>query len=127
MFFLGNDGMVRRIAEYPQHPGWGTLNLLETIGAGVIALAVATFLVNVVVSLRSRDVAADDPWLGHTLEWATSSPPPRHNFERPLPPITSYAPLLDLRERNREREGAGAMRVPAGGGGPGTARVEREA
>jgi cytochrome c oxidase subunit 1 len=126
MFFLGNDGMVRRIAEYPQHPGWGTLNLIETIGAGVIALAVAIFLANVVVSLRSRDAASDDPWLGHTLEWATSSPPPRHNFERPLPPITSYAPLLDLHERDREREGAGATRVPAGGG-PGTASVEREA
>jgi cytochrome c oxidase subunit 1 len=34
-----------------------------------------------------------------TLEWATSSPPPRHNFDRPLPPITSFAPLYDLRHR----------------------------
>jgi len=109
MFFLGQDGMVRRISRYPEHPGWGTLNLLESIGAGIIALAVLTFLINVVVSLRRRDLAGNDPWLGHTLEWATSSPPPAHNFERPLPPIRSYAPLLDLRheaeDRARRREG----------------------
>jgi cytochrome c oxidase subunit 1 len=119
MFFLGNYGMPRRIADYPSHPGWGTLNLLETAGAGVIALAVATFLVNVVVSLRHREAAGEDPWLGHTLEWATSSPPPRHNFERALPPITSYAPLLDLRQRAADRDGAAMMRVPAGRAGLG--------
>ena len=98
MFFLGNEGMPRRVSRYPTHPGWGTLNLLETIGAGIIALGVLVFLVNVVVSLRRRVAAGDDPWLGHTLEWATGSPPPPLNFERPLPPIRSYAPLLDLRE-----------------------------
>jgi cytochrome c oxidase subunit 1 len=105
MFVLGEEGMTRRIAEYPQHPSWGTLNLIESIGAGVIAVAVASFLFNVWVSLRRREPAGDDPWLGHTLEWATSSPPPRLNFERPLPPITSYAPLLDLRERAAVHEG----------------------
>ena len=107
MFFLGNDGMPRRVSRYPAHPGWGTLNLLETIGAGIIALGVLVFLINVFVSLRRRVVAGDDPWLGHTLEWATTSPPPALNFERPLPPIRSYAPLLDLRlealDRERER------------------------
>jgi cytochrome c oxidase subunit 1 len=99
MFFLGTDGMDRRIARYPQHPGWATLNRIETAGAGVIAIAIAVFLANVVISLRRPVAAGDDPWLGHTLEWATSSPPPRLNFERPLPPIQSYAPLLDLREQ----------------------------
>lgn len=98
MFLLGEKGMPRRIAEYPRHPGWGALNLLESIGAGIVALAILVFLFNVWVSLRARVPAGDDPWLGHTLEWATSSPPPRHNFDRPLPPIRSYAPLLDLRE-----------------------------
>lgn len=106
MFVLGEEGMTRRIAEYPQHPGWGTLNLIESIGAGIIAVAVAVFLFNVWVSLRERVPAGDDPWHGHTLEWATSSPPPRLNFERPLPPITSYAPLLDLRERAARDAGA---------------------
>ncbi|MBV9917913.1 MAG: cbb3-type cytochrome c oxidase subunit I, partial [Solirubrobacterales bacterium] len=107
MFFLGNDGMVRRISRYPSHPGWGTTNLIETIGAGIIALGVLLFLFNVWVSLRRREIAGDDPWDGHTLEWATSSPPPPLNFERPLPPIRSYAPLLDLRlqAQDRAREG----------------------
>ncbi len=110
MFFLGLEGMPRRVSRYPAHPGWGTLNELETIGAGIIALGIVTFLVNVFVSLRRREVAGDDPWLGHTLEWATSSPPPPHNFDRPLPPIRSYAPLLDLREEtaDRDRQRAGA-------------------
>ncbi|WP_249010163.1 cbb3-type cytochrome c oxidase subunit I [Conexibacter sp. DBS9H8] len=98
MFFLGSDGMARRIARYPTHPGWAGLNQLETAGAGLIALAVAVFLLNVVVSLRRPRLAGPDPWLGHTLEWATSSPPPALNFTEPLPPIRSYAPLLDLRE-----------------------------
>jgi cytochrome c oxidase subunit 1 len=110
MFFVGNDGMPRRISRYPQNPGWATLNRLETAGAFVIAIAVAVFLANIFVSLRHREPAGDDPWLGHTLEWATSSPPPAHNFESALPPIRSYAPLLDLREqaadREREREAA---------------------
>jgi cytochrome c oxidase subunit I len=109
MFFLGQEGMPRRISRYPAHPGWGTLNLLESIGAGVIALGVLTFLVNIVVSLRRRELAGADPWLGHTLEWATSSPPPPHNFDSPLPQIRSYAPLLDLRheaqDRAREQQG----------------------
>ena len=72
------------------------------------------FLLNVVVSLRRRVPAGDDPWLGHTLEWATSSPPPPLNFEAPLPPIRSYAPLLDLREEAVDRD-ARAREVTAAG------------
>jgi cytochrome c oxidase subunit 1 len=95
MFFLGFDGMQRRVPDYA--PRLGDLNLLSSIGAGVIALGILVFLINVVVSLRRRQPAGDDPWQGQTLEWATSSPPPRHNFQRPLPPISSHAPLLDRR------------------------------
>jgi cytochrome c oxidase subunit 1 len=111
MFFLGEDGMPRRVARYSQHPEWATLNRIETAGAGVIALAIIAFLTNVLVSLRHRVAAGDDPWLGHTLEWATSSPPPALNFEHPLPPIRSYAPLLDLREQ--AEDAAAAHSAPA--------------
>ncbi len=104
MFFLGADGMPRRISRYPTHPGWGTLNLIESVGAGIIALGVLTFIINVVVSLRRRVPAGADPWLGHTLEWATSSPPPAQNFVTALPPIRSYTPLLDLRHEAEDRE-----------------------
>jgi cytochrome c oxidase subunit 1 len=104
MFFLGQDGMPRRIADYPTHPEWGSLNLLESIGAGIIALGVLVFLINVVSSLRRRVPAGNDPWAGQTLEWATTSPPPPLNFTEPLPPITSYAPLLDLRHQAEDRQ-----------------------
>ncbi|UGS38368.1 cytochrome c oxidase subunit I [Capillimicrobium parvum] len=96
MFLLGQDGMTRRIADYPSSEGWGALNLVSTIGAFVIALAVLVFVVNVVVSTRARRPAGPDPWDGQTLEWATTSPPPPHNFDA-LPPVRSYAPLLDLK------------------------------
>jgi cytochrome c oxidase subunit 1 len=55
------------------------------------------FIWNVAVSLAGGREAGDDPWGGHSLEWATTSPPPRHNFTR-LPPVRSFAPLLDVRE-----------------------------
>jgi cytochrome c oxidase subunit 1 len=97
MFILGADGMTRRIAAYPRSTGWQGLNQLETAGSYLIALSVAIFLLNVWISLRARIPAGDDPWLGQTLEWATTSPPPRHNFAA-LPPVRTYAPLLDLRE-----------------------------
>ncbi|MFL5822878.1 MAG: cbb3-type cytochrome c oxidase subunit I [Solirubrobacteraceae bacterium] len=106
MFFLGQYGMPRRIARYPQHPEWVTLNQLETIGSGIIALAVLVFLINVWVSLRRRVVAGPDPWGGQSLEWWTSSPPPEHNFTDPLPPIRSYSPLLDLRHEEEDRQRA---------------------
>ena len=106
MFIVGAEGMPRRISRYPQHPGWATLNQIETAGSVIIALGVLVFLINVVISLRERVPAGDDPWLGHTLEWATTSPPPPLNFEHPLPPIRSYAPLLDLRQEAEEAEAA---------------------
>jgi cytochrome c oxidase subunit 1 len=97
MFFLGQAGMPRRVADYPRSADWGTPNLLSTIGAFLIALAVAVFLVNVWVSMRhDRRPAGDDPWDAHTLEWATSSPPPPENFDV-VPPVRSYAPLYDLK------------------------------
>lgn len=99
MFLVGQDGMPRRIASYAQHPGWATDNRLSTAGSVVIAIGVLVFLINVFVSLHDREPAGDDPWEGHTLEWGTSSPPPPLNFSKPLPQIRSYAPLLDLRER----------------------------
>jgi cytochrome c oxidase subunit 1 len=104
MFFLGLDGMARRISRYPSNPGWSTLNQLETAGAGIIAVSIAIFVFNVAVSLRRREPAGDDPWLGQTLEWWTSSPPPPHNFDRPLPPIRTYAPLKDIQEELQEAE-----------------------
>ncbi len=100
-FFLGWEGMARRLADYPASTGWQSLNVLSTVGAFVIAVSTIVFLISATRSLLSPRTAAADPWgTGLSLEWATSSPPARHNFPRPLPPIESYAPLGDLRRRD---------------------------
>jgi cytochrome c oxidase subunit 1 len=93
-FQLGIDGMQRRVADFPDAFAPG--NALSTIGAFVIAASVAVFIANFLRTVRKGDPAGDDPWGGNTLEWATSSPPPHHNF-RSLPPIRSERPVFDAR------------------------------
>jgi cytochrome c oxidase subunit I len=100
MFALGYLGMTRRVADYPGRASLDWLNAVSSAGAAITGLAMLVFVWNLAVSLAAGRPAGDDPWAGHTLEWATSSPPPRHNFDR-LPPIRSFAPLLDLREQRR--------------------------
>jgi cytochrome c oxidase subunit I len=92
--FLGLMGMPRRVYTYPDLPGWGLLNLISTVGSFLTAVAVLAFLWNVVVSLRGGLAAGDNPWEAWTLEWATTSPPPPHNFDQ-LPPVRSRRPLWD--------------------------------
>jgi cytochrome c oxidase subunit I len=101
MFFLGSQGMPRRVADYLPLHHWTALNTLSTLGALTIFLGVLVFLVNVMRSLRLGTPAGPDPWQGQTLEWATPSPPPRHNFAA-LPPIRSHTPLFDLREQGED-------------------------
>jgi cytochrome c oxidase subunit I len=115
MFLLGADGMPRRISDYPASTGWQPLNEVATAGSYLLALSVAVFVVNLVASYRRNIAAGPDPWLGQTLEWASASPPPRHNFTS-LPPIRSHAPLLDARERAAdERATAGSVERGASG------------
>jgi cytochrome c oxidase subunit 1 len=92
---LGLDGMPRRIADYSPDAGWTLLNFLSTVGAFMIAVSVIPFLINVVATLINGERVGDDPWEANTLEWATTSPPPPHNFDR-LPPIHSERPLFFL-------------------------------
>ncbi|MBO0774810.1 MAG: cbb3-type cytochrome c oxidase subunit I [Actinobacteria bacterium] len=113
MFGLGILGMTRRIVTYPASEGFNALNLTASIGAGIIGLSMLVFVYNMYWSARRKVPAPPDPWGGQTLEWATSSPPPRYNFNAryPVPPIRSYAPLLDLRE---EREAKGTAAAQGG-------------
>ena len=100
---LGLRGMPRRYVSYPAGIGFDTPNLVSTIGYFVMFVGVILFLTDVVVSLRRRVPAGDDPWGGHSLEWATSSPPPVHNFDS-LPPIRSDRPVYDLRSAAEGRQ-----------------------
>ena len=94
---LGLLGMPRRITDYDPANGWSELNTASTIGSLVLGLGIIPFLVAVWQALRRPADAPDDPWGGYTLEWATTSPPPTHNFTS-LPPIRSNRPLFDARK-----------------------------
>src|SRR6185436_14411138 len=84
MHILGLQGMPRRVYTYAAESGWGTLNLISSIGAAVIVVSVLLFIVNVVLSVRGGTRAGANPWGASTLEWATESPPPPGNFHPPL-------------------------------------------
>jgi cytochrome c oxidase subunit 1 len=97
--WLGTKGMPRRVADYGPNDGFTTLNTVSTVGAYLLAASTLPFLYNVwntLVRKRGELALADDPWgYGNSLEWATSCPPPRHNFVR-LPRIRSERPAFDL-------------------------------
>jgi len=115
MHQLGLDGMPRRIADYGADTGWQPINLLVSGGSVLIAASVGVFIVNVIASVvlgRGRP-AGDDPWGGYSLEWATSSPPPHHNFTR-LPPIRSERPVFDARQAAAVRAAGRASEAPDG-------------
>jgi cytochrome c oxidase subunit 1 len=78
MFWLGLEGMRRRVADYPA--ALGTVNLLVSIAAVNIFLSVAVFVFNMIRSWRRGPQAASNPWRAQTLEWQISSPPPVENF-----------------------------------------------
>jgi len=95
--WLGNVGMPRRYADYLPGDGFTTLNTISSIGAFILGISTLVFMWNVYRSYRYGEVTtADDPWgFGNSLEWATSSPPPRHNFTS-LPRIRSERPAFEL-------------------------------
>ena len=72
------------------------MNMVSTVGSGLLALSMVPFFINIWISRNAPKVETDDPWgYGASLEWATSCPPPRHNFTS-MPRIRSERPAFDL-------------------------------
>jgi cytochrome c oxidase subunit 1 len=95
--WLGVEGFPRRYADYLSADGFTALNTVSTIGAFLLGASTLPFVYNVYKTSKSGErVTVDDPWgYGASLEWATSCPPPRHNFVS-LPRIRSERPAFDL-------------------------------
>jgi cytochrome c oxidase subunit 1 len=121
MHWLGDEGMPRRYADYLPSDGFTTLNTIATIFSFVLGAATIPFLYNVWISWRHGQLALrDDPWgHGNSLEWATSSPPPRHNFLE-IPRIRSERPAFEahypqLIERLQAEAHTGSRQEPYAG------------
>jgi len=92
MHWTGLLGMPRRIFTYSAEMNLATLNMLSTIGAFVQAIAIVMLFWNLIRSAKHGEVAGPNPWGSATLEWATTSPPAEHNFNR-IPTVHSREPL----------------------------------
>lgn len=103
--WLGIKGFPRRYADYLATDGFTGMNMISTVGSALLALSMIPFFINVWITRNSPLVNCDDPWgYGSSLEWATSCPPPRHNFLT-MPRIRSERPAFDLHHPHVKTEG----------------------
>ena len=94
--WLGIKGFPRRYADYLPTDGFTWMNEVSTVGSVLLALSMVPFFINIWITRNAPKVTVDDPWgYGQSLEWATSCPPPRHNFLS-MPRIRSERPAFDL-------------------------------
>jgi cytochrome c oxidase subunit 1 len=95
--WIGVEGMPRRYWSYLPEDGVTWMNQVSTVGAMILGVSMLPFLYNVYITARrAPKVTVNDPWgYGRSLEWATSCPPPRHNFAS-IPRIRSESPAFDL-------------------------------
>jgi cytochrome c oxidase subunit 1 len=110
--WLGAEGMPRRYADYAKQ--FTGLNTFSSIASFVLGASVLPFFYNVYITAKKgKKVEVDDPWgYGASLEWATSCPPPRHNFTS-IPRIRSERPAFDLHHPHA----AGKAELPIGAEG----------
>lgn len=100
-YFLGLDGMPRRIYTYLESDNWFSLNAISTAGAFMMAIGFALFVYNIYFSWRyEKRETTGDPWDGRSLEWATSSAvPPFYNFAK-LPEVTDRDAFWTMKEKS---------------------------
>ncbi|ERY96085.1 cytochrome o ubiquinol oxidase subunit I [Pseudomonas aeruginosa] len=82
LYVLGFMGVTRRMNHFDD-PSLQIWFEIAAVGAGLIALGIGAFLMQLWVSWKRRAELRDvtgDPWEGRTLEWSLPSPPPEYNF-----------------------------------------------
>ena len=101
--WLGIKGFPRRYADYLASDGFTWMNMVSTLGSTLLAISMIPFAINVWITRKAPKVESNDPWgYGSSLEWATTCPPPRHNFLR-MPEIRSERPAFDLNHPNHSK------------------------
>ncbi|MEZ4682606.1 MAG: cytochrome c oxidase subunit I [Caldilineaceae bacterium] len=94
LHIVGLLGMPRRVYTYEADLGWGSYNLISTVGTYLLALGVLIFVINYFYSLYFGVDAPPNPWEADSLEWAADSPPPNYGFAD-LPVVRSRYPLWE--------------------------------
>jgi len=108
IYIVGLMGTTRRV-RYLEDPTLQPYFIVAAIGALIILVGIAGFLIGLVVSIRNREQLKDttgDPWDGRTLEWSTSSPPPAYNFAL-TPVVHDLDAWYDMKCRGYERPAEG--------------------
>ena len=102
MYITGLDGQARRMYTYSEATGFGPLNMVSFVGAGVMAISFALIVYNVYYSVRysPRNIGAD-PWDARSLEWSTHTPVPEYNFAVEPHVATSQA-FWDAKKKGHE-------------------------
>ena len=104
LYVLGLMGVTRRLRHF-EDPSLQIWFIVAAIGALIIAVGIAAFLIQLFVSYQKRYELADttgDPWNARSLEWATSSPPPAYNFAF-TPVVHDLDAWYDMKSRNAQR------------------------
>ena len=112
LYVLGLMGVTRRLRVFDD-PSLQIWFIIAALGAVMIAIGIACFLVQIAVSIKNRDKLRDvtgDPWNGRTLEWSTSSPPPVYNFAF-TPVIHDNDAWWDMKQRGYQRPLEGYKRI----------------
>ena len=102
LYVLGFLGMTRRL-NHTNNPDWNIWLYIAAAGAVIIMFGIISQVIQLYVSFRDREELDDttgDPWNGHTLEWATSSPPQIYNFAT-IPHIDDIDAWTEAKEKGQ--------------------------